>query len=321
MKDRYGVFAYAVNMAQRGPGKDVAYRAEVDGEWSEFHASSVYVVNSGMMGTGLQITHSYAVDDGLLDAFAIDGHTHDTMIAAASRFLDLHTASASRYHRQCRRFGSRRRRTSPSGPTASTSAGRRSASRSLPGPCPLSSPDKAPRLGLLHRGFDRLYPAIRFNYERLQGHEWFSQVTPDLWVGGAPTYGRDFELLLALGITAVVDLRAERIADPAFFEAHGIAHRQYRVPDVTVPGPEVLTDAVAWIDEQLADGRTVLVHCAKGRGRSATVLAAYLMRERGMTFDEANDLLQSKRALIKLEARHRRVLESWIASGAARPEP
>ena len=164
----------------------------------------------------------------------------------------------------------------------------------------MSSPDKAPRLGLLHRGFDRLYPAIRFNYERLQGHEWFSQVTPDLWVGGAPTYGRDFELLLSLGITAVVDVRAERIADPAFFAAHDIAHRQYRVPDVTVPGPEVLTDAVAWIDEQLADGRTVLVHCAKGRGRSATVLAAYLMREQGMTFDEANALLESKRALIKL---------------------
>ena len=185
----------------------------------------------------------------------------------------------------------------------------------------MSSPDRTPRLGLFHRGFDRLYPAIRFNYERLQGHAWFSQVTPELWVGGAPTYGRDFEVLLALGITAVVDLRAERTADTAFFEAHGITHRQYRVPDVTVPGPEVLTDAVAWIDEQLADGRTVLVHCAKGRGRSATVLAAYLMRERGMTFDEANELLHSKRALVKLEARHRRVLESWIASDRGGEEP
>ena len=87
----------------------------------------------------------------------------------------------------------------------------------------MSSPDGTPRLGLFHRGFDRLYPAIRFNYERIQGHAWFSQVTPDLWVGGAPTYGRDFELLLSLGITAVVDVRAERTADAAFFEAHGIA--------------------------------------------------------------------------------------------------
>ena len=181
----------------------------------------------------------------------------------------------------------------------------------------MSSPDPKPRLGLFHRGFDRLYPAIRFTYERLQGQAWFSQVTPTLWVGGAPTYGRDFGVLLGLGITAVMDLRAERDADQSFFDAHGITYRQYRVPDVTVPGPEVLTDAVAWIDDQLADGRTVLVHCAKGRGRSATVLAAYFMRTRGMTFDEASTLLHSKRALVKLEARHRRVLESWIASGQA----
>jgi hypothetical protein len=186
----------------------------------------------------------------------------------------------------------------------------------------LSSPDGNPRLGRLHRGFDRLYPAIRFNYERLQGHAWFSRVTTDLWIGGAPTYRRDFEVLLALGITAVMDLRAERDADQSFFDARGIAHRQYRVPDVTVPGPQVLTDAVAWIDEQLADGRTVLIHCAKGRGRSATVLAAYLMRMRGMTFDEASDLLRSKRALVKLETRHRRVLESWITTEeGSREEP
>ena len=83
---------------------------------------------------------------------------------------------------------------------------------------------------------------------------------------------------------------------------------------MTVPAPRVLTDAVAWIDEQLADGRTVLVHCAKGRGRSATVVAAYLMRERNMTFDEANDLLRSKRGWSSSRTRHRRVLESWIAA-------
>ncbi len=81
----------------------------------------------------------------------------------------------------------------------------------------------------------------------------------------------------------------------------------------------VLTEAVDWIDAQLADGRTVLAHCAKGRGRSATVLAAYLMREEGMSFGEASELLQSRRPLVKLEARHRRVLESWIATQAVAP--
>ena len=53
------------------------------------------------------------------------------------------------------------------------------------------------------------------------------------------------------------------------------------------------------------------VHCAKGRGRSATVVAAYLMKTEGMSFDEVRDLLRSRRELVKLEDRRRRVLESW----------
>ena len=177
----------------------------------------------------------------------------------------------------------------------------------------MSSPDDRPRVGVLHRGFDRLYPAIRFSYERVLGHIWFSQVTPNLWLGGAPTYKRDFNELLKLGITAVVDIRAERATDTAFMDKHDITHRQYRVPDVTVPSEEILTDAVDWIAAQIHDGRVVLIHCAKGRGRSATVLAAYLMDAEGMTFEEVDELLTSKRPLVKLQARHRRVLESWIS--------
>ena len=116
----------------------------------------------------------------------------------------------------------------------------------------------------------------------------------------------------------MLDTRAERTSELAFYDAHGITHRQFLVPDVTVPDAGVLTEAVAWIEDQLADDRTVLIHCAKGRGRSATVLAAYLMKTEGMTFDAVRDLLQSKRALVKLEDRHRRVLESWVASDQGR---
>jgi protein-tyrosine phosphatase len=168
-------------------------------------------------------------------------------------------------------------------------------------------------LGVFHQAFDRLYPAIRFTYERIGGHDWFSEILPHLWLGGAPTYGRDLDQLLEIGIGAVVDVRAERDANEGFFREHGITHRQYRVPDVSVPGEAVLDDAVAWIDAQLADGRKVLVHCAKGRGRSATILAAYLMKTGGLGFEEVDDLLTSRRSLVKLQERHRRVLESWIA--------
>jgi len=179
----------------------------------------------------------------------------------------------------------------------------------------LSSPESgpAPHLSPFHRAFDRIYPAIRFAYERVLGHAWFSRVDDRLWLGGAPSYERDYQHILRLGITAVLDMRAERQADRDFFDAHGITHRQLYVPDVTVPDEPTITLGVDWITAQVAQDRTVLVHCAKGRGRSATVLGAYLMERDGSSFDEVAAFLQSKRGLVKLQERHRLVLESWIA--------
>jgi hypothetical protein len=175
----------------------------------------------------------------------------------------------------------------------------------------LSSPDQ--KLSLFHQGFDKLYPAIRFTYEKIMGHVWFSQITPHLWLGGAPTYRRDYEAILDCKITAVINVRAERADETDFYDQHSITHVQYKVPDMTVPGEAVLTEAVDWCKAQVDEGRSVLFHCAKGRGRSATLLAGYLMREQGLSFDEAYALMKSKRRLTKLEAKHRRTLEAWLA--------
>lgn len=174
-------------------------------------------------------------------------------------------------------------------------------------------PPAPQKLSLFHRGFDKLYPAIRFYYESIRRHTWFSEITPQLWLGGAPSYARDYQALLDLGIDAVVNIRAERDDDVEFYRQHGIRYARFSVPDVMVPDAETLTQAVDWIAEQVNEGRTVLVHCAKGRGRSATLLAAYFMREQGMTFEEAVDTMKRKRSLTKLEPRHQRVLDAWLA--------
>lgn len=172
-------------------------------------------------------------------------------------------------------------------------------------------------LSLLHQAFDKLYPAIRFTYEKIMGHVWFSEITPQLWLGGAPTYRRDYELIVASGISAVLNIRAERADETEFYDRRSINHIQYKVPDIMAPDEATIAEAVDWIKTQVDEGRTVLVHCAKGRGRSATLLAAYLMREEGLTFDEAYAVLKSKRPLTKLEGRHRRVLEAWLAKSLA----
>ncbi|MFO7662782.1 MAG: dual specificity protein phosphatase [Chloroflexota bacterium] len=169
----------------------------------------------------------------------------------------------------------------------------------------------------LHWLFDKFYPAIRYTYERIQGHRWFDKITPQLWLGGAPTYERDYQFLLDNDITAVLDMRAEREGNLAFYKAHDIAYHRLKVLDALVPSPQYLSEGADWIDEQINQGRTVLVHCAKGRGRSATVVAAYLMRHQDLPYDDCHTMMKTVRPLVKLEERHRDRLQVWQAEHEA----
>lgn len=162
-----------------------------------------------------------------------------------------------------------------------------------------------------HWAFDKFYPIIRYVYERVQGHRWFDRITPNLWLGGAPTYDRDYQFLLDNNINAILDMRAEREGDREFYNHHDINYKHLKVLDATVPSDEYMTEGADWIDAQIVEGRSVLVHCAKGRGRSATLVAAYLMRHKGLSYDEAHTMMKEARPLTKLEGRHRRRLEAW----------
>lgn len=164
----------------------------------------------------------------------------------------------------------------------------------------------------IHWLFDKFFPVIRFTYEKILGQRWFDKITPQLWLGGAPHYARDYQFLLDNGITAVLNIRAEREDDVSLYQQHNITYQQLKVLDVTVPSVEMIDAGVLFVRQQVEDGRTVLIHCAKGRGRSATVLAAYLMHYEGLSFDQANQKMKEIRPLTKLEARHRQHLEKWI---------
>jgi diacylglycerol kinase (ATP) len=100
MKDKYGVFAYAISMARRNKAGSHHYRVTVDDEEGEVDGTKVYLINSGMMGTGLRITHTYAIDDGLLDCFVVDTASLASIRAAGARFAGLNTAAAQRHFRQ-----------------------------------------------------------------------------------------------------------------------------------------------------------------------------------------------------------------------------
>ena len=165
-----------------------------------------------------------------------------------------------------------------------------------------------------HYVFDKMYPIIRFSYETVQRHVWYTEILPgQLWLGGAPTYQRDYDFLVEHGITAVIDIRAERMDDVEFYNKHGIDYLKQRVLDIMVPSSEQFDEAMEFTRRHIENGGIVYIHCAKGRGRSGVLVMAYLMRYHNMTFEEARAFVKAKRPLLKQQARHKRASEAWLA--------
>ena len=52
-----------------------------------------------------------------------------------------------------------------------------------------------------------------------------------------------------------------------------------KVDDFCAPNLESLESTVRYIDQQINEEKPVLVHCAAGKGRTGTILAAYLMKQ------------------------------------------
>lgn len=68
-----------------------------------------------------------------------------------------------------------------------------------------------------------------------------------------------------------------------------------------VENEDILTDIenlLPIIHRNLVEGKSVLVNCRYGRSRSATIVAAYLIRYRNMGVDEALDFIKNKRSQV-----------------------
>lgn len=99
------------------------------------------------------------------------------------------------------------------------------------------------------------------------------------------TLDQDLTWLRAQGIGAILSLTETPLTEGAA-ERHGLVVAHLPVDDLTAPTPRQFEHALAFLDEHLTRGTGVVVHCLVGQGRTATVLAAYLIRG-GASPDEA----------------------------------
>ena len=80
--------------------------------------------------------------------------------------------------------------------------------------------------------------------------------------------------LQRLGIGAIISL-TERM--PQGFPLAGVRHLHVPVRDFHPPTQEQLEEAQQFISDLFAESTAVAVHCAAGRGRTGTFVAAYLV--------------------------------------------
>jgi hypothetical protein len=104
----------------------------------------------------------------------------------------------------------------------------------------------------------------------------------------------DADLLRREGVWSVLSLIGRLVGRSA--ESLGVQRVEvFPLQDGPGDDPARFARAVALLARLVAEGPPVFVHCRAGRSRSAAVVAAYLMRSRGLSAEEAVALVVSRR--------------------------
>lgn len=120
------------------------------------------------------------------------------------------------------------------------------------------------------------------------GPERFAMVTPELFRGGQPDE-HDLELLRALGVTTIIDLRRERLG---VRRAESAAARRLGMHFVEYPYYGVFGADVGFIHGVVSEmssphGGAVYIHCGDGGERTSLMVALYRVLEQGWNPAEA----------------------------------
>ena len=121
-----------------------------------------------------------------------------------------------------------------------------------------------------------------------------SEIIKGLYLGNL-YIANDIDFLKNLGITKVLSL-IERFRIPKYKESDNIKHKVILIDD------SIQQNIIKYFGECLnfiKGEENILVHCAAGSSRSATIVIAYLMwKNKEMTFEKVFNYVKEKRPVV-----------------------
>jgi len=132
-------------------------------------------------------------------------------------------------------------------------------------------------------------------------------ITDDLAIAAGPSLGQ-WRGLHAQGIRAALDLRTIQEGGGCDVVPAELAYRSFPIEDGSAPALTDLLDVSSWITSHLRSGSRVMINCREGRGRSALVACATLMRL-GYSLESAYRVVRRGQPRVALSGDQVKVLE------------
>lgn len=114
---------------------------------------------------------------------------------------------------------------------------------------------------------------------------------------GMPMNYSQFLWVMTHGVKAIVTVREVPLPSKWFSNGNGddVDYFHLRVEDYSAPSLEEIDNTIDYIQQQISKNKPVMVHCAAGRGRTGTILAAYLIKKENVTANQAIKKIRSIR--------------------------
>ncbi|MBS0272691.1 MAG: dual specificity protein phosphatase family protein [Proteobacteria bacterium] len=159
--------------------------------------------------------------------------------------------------------------------------------------------------------------------------DWWNEITPNLVLGAIPL-GPDhadrlfFDADVDAVLTMLEDFELEEglvqpVSSQEWEEGLGASHCHIKAVDFTGVPVDQIQQGVEFLEKRIQEKEKVYVHCKAGRGRSATIVIAYLLKEQyagtnidfETAFQDVHDQVKNKRPQINLNAGQRATIRDY----------